>query len=88
MPSIKPTQDNSVYISDTFEQGNNESDWTSYTPSYKGIGPAYVIESETTNTNLVTIGGREPTEGVPVLVKDGTDPSIVKGTLGTVEKQS
>jgi hypothetical protein len=48
MPSIKPTQDNSVYISDTFEQGNNESDWTSYTPSYKGIGPAYVIESETT----------------------------------------
>ena len=86
MPSIKPTQDNSVYISDTFEQGNNESDWTSYTPSYKGIGPAYVIESETTNTNLVTIGGREPTEGDPVLVKDGTDPSIVKGTLGTVEK--
>ena len=84
MPIIKPTQDNSVYISDPIEQEFGDSNWTGYAPGYKGLGAPYVIEAATTNTNLVTISGIVLVEGDPVIVKDGTDTSVVRGNLGPV----
>jgi hypothetical protein len=85
MPIIKPTQDNFVYISDPIEQEFGDSNWTGYAPGYKGLGAPYVIEAATTNTNLVTISGIVLVEGDPVIVKDGTDTSVVRGNLGPVD---
>jgi len=88
MTILRSNQTNGTFVGLTKEQDTGDPDWLSYTPSFKGTSEKYTIDGTSTSTELVTSAGAIPVEGQNIIVKVGTDSTVIKGTVGAVTNNS
>jgi len=81
---IKSDNNSSLFISQKYEQGEIEGDWSSYTPSLEVVAPVEILSGST--ATLIKTGAVVEV-GSTILCQEGTDTAVVSGTVdGFTEK--